>query len=216
MQLVPCQVGTRGFDTAAKVDGDYCRRMKARGYDFAVRYLSLGAPSAADLTRDELVAILDAGLGLMVVQHVLAAGWKPDTATGQRLGASALAHAQHLALPAGMPIWNDLEGMHETTTAAQASACCVAWCSVVEGGQYKPGAYCGAGVPLDGDQLYKLPYRCYWDSQSNNPNVSRRGFQMIQLFAAPYGSTKVEGLDVDICFTQNDYRGDLPLMLVGG
>jgi len=48
--------------------------------------------------------------------------------------------------------------------------------------------------------------RRYWQSASIVPVVSKRGYQMIQL----YPETNVAGITVDLDVTQSDHRGDLP------
>lgn len=211
MRIVEAPIGSRGVDTAARIDAKHCAALKAECVTFVVRYLSLHAPSVLDLTIPERDAILDAGLGLMVVQHVRYAGWMPNAKLGEEDAASCVHHAQSLALPSGSVLWCDLEGMHEHATSQQAIAYENAWSLDVRAAGYQPGVYIGAGVPLNGTELFRrLIAARYWRSQSNVPDVEERGYQMVQCFPA----ITIAGVPVDVDFTQSDHKGSKPTMIV--
>jgi hypothetical protein len=209
MRLVTCPVGTKGFDTAAKLTSQNCTDLRAAGFEFAVRYLSLGAPNAGDLTGGEIASIHNAGLGLMVVQHVLYPGWHPDAHLGAQLGTAAYNHAQMLGLPPGMILWCDLETPSPTATPDDVAQYENAWSTAVRSHGFDPGGYVGAGLPLSAAQLQNLSVRRYWESDSLVLQPSR-GWQMCQLF----DQVTHCGVGVDVNYTRKDYRGDLPTMIV--
>jgi hypothetical protein len=75
-----------------------------------------------------------------------------------------------------------------------------------------PGLYVGAGVPLTSDELFhEVPFRRYWRSFSQVPNVDVRGYQMIQLFP---GDVAVAGVRVDVDVVQSDYLRNRPVWVV--
>jgi hypothetical protein len=117
----------------------------------------------------------------MAVQHVAAEGWSPSQALGQEYGGNAAANAQSVGLPAGVNVWLDLEGVAASAAPADIAAYCNAWYDVVSGAGYVPGVYVGANAGLSGDDLFfKLKMSHYWKSGSNVPDISHRGYQLIQ------------------------------------
>jgi hypothetical protein len=63
--------GVRGFDTAERVTAKMARAFFDHGYRYAVRYVRRDTPHPRrDLNAAEASALLDLGLGLMVVQYV--------------------------------------------------------------------------------------------------------------------------------------------------
>lgn len=212
MRIVEAPIGVRGgIDTAARLDAKHCALLKSDGVTFVVRYLSLHAPSVLDLTKGERDAILNAGLGLMVVQHVRFEGWSPTAELGAEDAAAAIHHARELELPNGSVLWCDLEGMNAASTNEDAIAYENAWSRAVLLAHYDPGVYIGAGVPLTSLELFKrFVARRYWRSQSNVPDVASRGYQMVQLFP----SITMAGIPVDVNFAQSDHKGSRPTMIV--
>lgn len=204
-------LGAIGFDTDTKLDTATCAALAAAGMKFALRYLSLEAPSLTDLTAAETETILDSGLALMPVQHVRSPGWTPSATTGETDGTRAASNATSAGLPPGLCLWCDLEGVKGT--AADAIAHANAWTAAVRNAGYEPGLYVGAGVPLTATQLFRgLTVTRYWRSFSAVPNVARRGYQMLQL----YPETTIAGIRVDLDVIQSDYLGDRPLWVQGG
>jgi len=198
-------VGSLGFDTDTKLDADACARLVDAGMQFAMRYLSLAEALPRDLETNEASIIIDSGLALMLVQHVRFAGWHPTAELGRADGGNAAANAPDAGIPKGATIWCDLEGIAGTAddTIAHANA----WADAVRKAGFDPGVYVGPGVPLSGDQLFeKLTVRRYWQSGAIVPVVSKRGYQMIQL----YPETNIVGITVDLDVTQSDHLGDLP------
>src|SRR4051794_31757655 len=94
--------GLRGFDTARKLTRSVAAAFAAQGYRFAVRYVRREKPHADDLTAAEAKAILDVGLGLMVVQYVESeVSWTPTAEKGLANGTTAAAEALAVGVPAG-------------------------------------------------------------------------------------------------------------------
>lgn len=221
--LVPCRVGARGADLSTKVTADEARALRAAGFDFLVRYLSLTTPSNGDLGPAEIDFILGAGLGLMAVQRVRLPGWTPGAPIGSQDGGAAARQAVILGLPRGSTLWADLEGTSTTSTGAELAAYVAGWAAAVRAGGYDPGAYVGAGLPPEVDELalWKLPVDRYWRSQSAVPNVGSRGFQLLQLYPQikvgelfPSAPSFVADVVVDVDIAQSDYLGSVPSMTV--
>ena len=199
--------GAQGFDTAAPLSASTCAALVDAGMQFVIRYVSRLEPESRDLSRVELQTILDAGLALMVAQHVRKPGWTPSVALGAADGHRAVENTHAAGVPSGVCLWCDLEGIDGTSggTIAYANA----WTKAVQAGGYDPGVYVGFGVPLTGQQLYKnLIVRRYWRSFSRVPDVMTRGYQMVQK-----GERRVAGVRVDPDVIQTDHKGDRPVWL---
>jgi len=206
MRVVEVPVGTLGIDTAATLTAKNCIDLKAAGIKFVIRYLP-------ELDKPEIDAIFAAGLGLMLVAHVRYAGWQPSMAMGAGDAERVARRAQALGVPPNATIWCDLEGMSGSTSDTVDYT--NAWAAMLKTFHYEPGAYVGAGIPLDSMELYrKLNVSRYWRSQSAVPTPVVRGYQMYQLFSMPTGSMKLCGIDVDVDITQHDYKGGCPTMIV--
>jgi hypothetical protein len=182
--------------------------LKAAELKFVIRYLSLGATeSPGDLDLAETQAILNAGLALMAVQHVRYPGWLPSMAQGTADGGVAATHAVGAGLGAGTTVWLDLEGVSSAAPAETVIAYCNAWNQSVRAAGYDTGIYVGAACGLDGTALFeKLNLSRYWKSQSDVPNVERRGYCMTQLLP----SETVAGVSIDFDVIGADYLGGLP------
>ncbi|BBL71702.1 hypothetical protein MoryE10_23080 [Methylogaea oryzae] len=151
-----------------------------------------------------------AGLALMAVQHVAPAGWTPSAALGTSNGVNAAANAKSVGFPSSVNVWLDLEGVNNAASSADVIAYCNAWYAAVQSAGYVPGIYVGSESLLTSQQLYSsLSFQHYWRSQSNVPNVESRGYQLIQL----YPSLTVNGVDIDVDVTQNDYKNGQVLWL---
>lgn len=202
--------GLKGFDTNTVVTATQANEFKNGGYAFCIRYLSIGVgQNSGDLSYNEAKTILDAGLALSAVQHVLNEGWTPTTELGTNYGTNAVANASSIGLPAGMNLWCDLEGIASGTPAQQVIDYCNAWYTAVFDGGFIPGIYVGADCILSGNQLYSdLKFQHYWQSLSTVPAIPNRGYQLIQQM----GST-IYGLSIDNDTTQNDEQGDSMIWL---
>jgi hypothetical protein len=201
--VVPASPGLIGFDTTSSVNSAQARTYASKGYRFCIRYVSRddsgrqynqqnGTP---DFSYDDGTAILGAGMALMVVQHCPLPGWKPSAALGTTYGQNAASYASDGGLPAGVNVWLDLEGIAQGTAQDDIIGYCNAWFAAVKTGGYEPGVYIGFDVWLSPDQLYlNLRTSHYWRADGNIPDISHRGYQLIQ--------HEQNGFDMNV--TQND------------
>ncbi|AZE48369.1 hypothetical protein C4K04_2697 [Pseudomonas chlororaphis] len=202
--------GCRGFDADTVISLTVAEQFSSQGYTFCIRYLSLGAgQDEGDLSQGEANDILQAGLALMVVQHVEDPGWSPSQGSGQANGVNAVGNAISIGLPLGLNVWCDLEGIAENTNSQDVIDYCAAWYSAVSAAGYVPGLYVGANAVLSGQQLYDLPFQHYWQSCSEVPEVVVCGYQMVQSFVPD----PVNGIGIDEDITQNDEQGGQALWL---
>jgi hypothetical protein len=105
---------------------------RAHGYQFVVRYVRRDKVHKHDLTDDEAARILDAGLGLMAVQHVESEdAWTPSAQKGTDNGGTAAEAATKAGLPSGVTLWCDLEGVESGTDAQEVVEYCNNWHSAV-------------------------------------------------------------------------------------
>lgn len=195
----------RGFDTDTKITPAQAQKFRDVGYRFCIRYLSLsGEERPTDLSRQEVMDILDAGLALMAVQHVQHSGWTPSGALGKTNGRYAAAHAAHLGLLPRMNIWLDLEGVDHRASATQVIDYCQHWYEAVKIAGFEPGLYVGADNRLSGSDLYyHLSFQHYWRSMSEVPEVYQRGYQLFQ-----QATEHRFGLSIDENFTSDDHLGN--------
>lgn len=180
--------GSRGLDCNRPITAEQAQAFKANGMTFAIRYVTRTQTHGYDLSAPELDTILNAGLGLMAVQHIAPEGWSPTAELGTQYGTTAAADCGLLALPDGMSLWCDLEGVAVGTDHEAVIAYCNAWYDAVAAHGYKPGLYVGWHCGLTADELYhRLKFSAYWSSYNldgdNFPAV--RGVQMRQHVAKP-------------------------------
>ena len=199
-----------GFDSDTIITAFAAQQFFNRGFKFCVRYLSLGAQAARDLSTQEATSILDSGLALMPVQHVRNPGWSPTAAVGQQDGQNAASNAQEIGFPPGVNVWCDLEGVGTTAAAQDVIDYCQAWYSALDTAGYLPGLYVGANSLLSGQQLFDLSFQHYWRSQSSVPQIPTRGYQLIQFLP----SVAANGIAIDLDMTQTDSEGGLPQWLL--
>ena len=201
-QIVHATPGVQGFDTNTHISAAAATAFRQRGFGFCVRYLSRTSPQAAsDLSHAEAQAILAGGLGLMVVQHVMRAGWMPDAARGTQYGTVAAVNARAVGLPSGVTVWLDLEGVRGGVDRADVIAYCNAWFAPVAAAGYVPGLYVGANCGLDGDALYwRLQTRHYWRSGSDVPDLPHRGYQLVQRVNTTPDAVNSIAIDRDVTY----------------
>jgi hypothetical protein len=158
--------GTRGFDANRRIKPADAHAFYERGYRFAVRYVRRDPVNAFDLSHGEVLSLLGAGLGVMVVQHVASEGqWRPSLALGSQYGAVAALECRQIGLPHGVTVWCDLEGVAPGATAPDVIAYCNNWYQEVAAAGYQPGLYVGWHAGLTGEQLYRnLRFARYWSS----------------------------------------------------
>jgi hypothetical protein len=213
--IQPAPAHARGFDANTPISRDAAAAFVAQGYQFCLRYVGRTQMASHDLTTDEANTILDAGLALMPVQHVLNPGWAPTASLGAEYGANAATFAQQIGFPPGVNLWCDLECVADGTQPSDVIAYCNAWYAGVADAGYVPGLYVGYQPGLTGAQLYdSLRFQHYWAAY-NVDGVSDprpRGWQMIQ----SVGSGTIGGLTTetyDANTTQTDGKGGAVLWL---
>ncbi len=187
-RVAPLADGCIGFDCTTRLNAASAKQYYNKNFCFVVRYIGRGDGSATyvDLNEAEGQAIIDAGLGLGVVQHPLGEGWHPTRELGQNFGAAAARLSGDAGLPFGVTVWLDLEGVASGTPVQQVIDYCNAWYAEVAGVGYVPGVYVGANPGLSADQLYwDLRMASYWRGGSSESagvpaDIPHRGYQMTQ------------------------------------
>jgi hypothetical protein len=178
--------GVRGFDTNTPLSPRTAQAFKDAQFDFAIRYCWRKSRNTWDLSAKEANAILDAGLALMVVQHVDPASerperWHPTGRLGDEYGGTAGEHCQTIGIPPGINVWLDLEGVNLHTPKADVVEYCNRWHSQVAAFGYVPGIYVGFDPVLSGAELYnELRYTHYWGALNVDVSPKPRGYQMQQ------------------------------------
>ena len=200
-----------GFDADSKISLSVAQSFYNEGYRFCCRYLSLGTEESFDLTYEEANDILDSGLALMPVQHVLSPGWEPNAELGKIHGENAAANADNVGFPPRVNVWCDLEGIRAGISAQSVIDYCNNWYDAVAVYGYLPGLYVGANSILNSEQLYEsLKFQHYWKSESEVPEVAVRSYQMVQY----YYPEPVSGISIDKDITYIDKQGGQPQWLV--
>lgn len=217
MQLIDAPDGAKGFDCNATVTPQVAVRFKNAGYTYAMRYVRRGPYHATDITADEADGILDAGLGLMLVQHVAPDNWHPDADRGTAYGTTAGEEAAKIGYPEGGLVWCDLEMVAPHTTPSLILGYCNAWYQAVNSAGYVPALYVGYGCGLSAQELYHgLLFRHYASgfNLSADQIPAGRGVQVKQ---RPYpGPHAIPGVpfeyDVQVCMA--DALGSRAIMVV--
>lgn len=220
MQIGTLPEGSRGFDANTRVTPQIASLFWDHGYRFVVRYVRRSTKHDFDLSVAELVGLLNAGLGVMVVQHVAAEGWHPVGSMGSSYGAIAAEEARAVGVLQGVTLWCDLEGISAQSDARDVIAFCNSWFDAVKSAGFDPGLYVGYGCGLSADELYyKLKFRRYWSAYNLNQDSipSVRGVCMRQT-AFPPSSKRIPGVpfEYDEDVIQRDHFNNLPSVLLPG
>jgi len=209
VQIAPA--GATGFDTDTPLTAGSAAAFCAAGFSFVLRYLSLTTRQASsDLTASETETILAAGLALMAVQHVPAAGWTPSQSLGQQHGQAAATNAKAADLARGICLWLDLEGVASGTAADTVADYCNAWFQAVFKAGYRPGLYVGADCGLSGEQLGALSCSYFWQSGSHVPALPTPGYCMVQSIDA---RLVIDSVTYDRDVIQADTKGRTPMWM---
>jgi hypothetical protein len=198
-------------DTAGKMTAALIQAVSAAGYTGIARYVPLpGVSAAKDIDAAELNSILEAGLGLLLVQHSRYPNWDPTQASGVKDAQSALQYAKAAGYPTNAHIFLDLEGVRVGTTSADMLAFANDWANTIVGVGYSAGCYVGYDVPLNADQLYYdlAKINSYWSDMGPRA-VSERGFAIKQQAQVVIG-----GQDFDPDVVTLDQRKEAPLWIV--
>jgi hypothetical protein len=214
--------GSKGFDANRRIDAASAQTAYAMGYRFAVRYIRRDPVNPRDVTPGEMCTLLEAGLGVMVVQHVAAEDhWTPTPGLGTQYGSTAVAECNRIGLPRGVSVWLDLEGVAPGTAAQDAIDYCNRWYDAVAGAGYAAGTYVGWHAGMSGEQLYrKLKCPRFWGAYNANADQApiRRGFQMRQrsATAADRFPLVAHDSDFDVNVINADALGGSPSLLLPG
>ena len=200
-----CQI----VDTAAKLTEVVIAQVAGAGYRGIARYVPLPGNSAkADIDAVELRAILDAGLALLLVQHVRRPGWNPGKCSGENDALAGIKAAREAGYLEGAHIFIDLEGVEGSAVATRAFA--EEWAATVVQAGYRAGCYVGYGVPLSASQLYDLhSIDSYW-SDAGPRTVATRGFAIKQR----QPGIRIGGVGFDVDVVQPDRLGDTPSWMI--
>lgn len=209
---------SRGFDCNTRVTAEIARKFQDAGYRFAVRYVRRSTRHEYDISTGELLGLLNAGLGVMLVQHVAAEGWHATGGLGLSYGAIAAEEARSVGYPPSAILWCDLEGVANDVDPRDVIAFCNNWYDAVREAGYDAGLYVGYGCGLTADQLYyKLKFRRYWSAYNLNADSipSVRGVCMKQ-GAYPRPTDRVPGVpfQYDTDLIVRDRFRNLPRLLL--
>jgi hypothetical protein len=208
--------GLKGFDANTPISATAARAFWNAGYRFAVRYVGRTQMASYDLTAPEAEIILESGLALMVVQHVLNPGWIPTGDLGSQYGGNAAMFSQQIGVPPGVNVWCDLECVGNVSPE-DVTAYCNNWYSQVAAAGYVPGLYVGYEPGLTGPQLYaNLKFSHFWAAYNvdGDSRPSPRGWQLIQKVGTggTIAGITTEAYDDDV--TQTDGKGGNAMWLV--
>ncbi|HEU0014907.1 MAG TPA: DUF1906 domain-containing protein [Longimicrobium sp.] len=205
----PAPAGARGFDANTPISASTAAAFVSAGYRFCLRYVGRTQMASYDLTASEAQTILDSGLALMTVQHVLNPGWTATGSLGTEYGTNAAAFTKAIGFPPGVNVWCDLESVSTSCPASDVTAYCNNWYTAVAAAGYVPGLYVGYQPGLTGTQLYQdLKFQRYWAAY-NVDGVSKpspRGWCLVQsVGSGTVGGLTTEVYDADTTYT--DARG---------
>lgn len=207
--------GARGLDCNTRVVEGVAKLFYAAGYRFAVRYVRRDPKSWHDISLAESMVLREAGLSIMLVQHVAPSDWKPTAQLGRKYGEVAAREAISAGYPDGATLWCDLEEVAPSSSSVDVAAYCNAWYDQAKAGGFTPGLYVGDQCGLSARQLYQmLRFSRYWAAYNldadNYPAV--RGVQMRQ-YEYP-GAGRIIGVpfEYDVNVIQADAKGDTAVL----
>jgi hypothetical protein len=166
-----------GIDCSQKLTAASAKALRSLGrYDFVWRYVFFNQPRPGDLDPAETAAILDAGLTLLVVQHVRNPGWTASDQLGGSDGQWAVRNAAEAGYPPnmGLSVALDLEGL--ANSGAPVAEFVDQWCLTVASAGYEPVLYVGYDAGLSPQELYDLPHVARYWSDAGPRSVVTRGF----------------------------------------
>jgi hypothetical protein len=209
--------GVRGFDTTETVSPRAAAAFHRRGYRFCVRYVRRDKPHASALSVTEANNLLNAGIGLMLVQYVESdTSWIPSGAKGAKNGDVAAAETAKLGVPWGVTVWCDLEGVKPGTASQRVIDYCNNWHLAVSSAGYVPGLYVGYRAGLSPTQLYRaLRFTHYWGAYNLNSDQApaKRGLQMKQSQSGKRDSVPGVLIDFQVDTIKHDALGGRPTLL---
>lgn len=202
MKIYPIDPGCLGFDCDTKLTEETACQMNAAGYSFVVRYLSLTSDPEFDIDINEVNAIINCNLYLLLVQHVRYPGWSATEEYAKNDAKFALIQLADIGNPTGMTIYCDIESVANNPTDYINT-----WADIIRNAGYSPGVYIGANSQLSSTaDLDNLRVDSYWKSMSYIPFEPTIGYSMIQTIS----SKMPAGFPIDEDTVQADANGNTP------
>ncbi len=211
--------GSKGFDCNTPLTASTAAAFRKAGFAFALRYVPRNfqtnpASPSGNITKAEAQTILDAGLALMIVQHVASSPWDPTGELGMTYGQFAVSNCQAIGLPRGVNIFLDLEGVRGGTNPQNVLDYAGTWADFVGDAGYVPGIYIGASCGITAGQIVTLPFKQFWRSgSSSTPQIGAPGYSMQQTISA---SLVLSGVAYDSDVISTDQNGGTPYWLRKG
>lgn len=198
-----------GLDCNFKLTYETALYFRKLGKEFVMRYVGrLIQSQSLDIDKKEKDDILLAGLSLGLVQHCPPSpGIIPSRELGITYGKNAALFAQESEYEQGKILYLDLEDISPeySTQKQKIYDYCKYWYDNVYK-IYTPGVYIGFDVYLTSEELYRyLPFKYYWRSFSNVPDIYKRGYSMVQ-----GREVTVNGMKIDPDEAQFDHLGFYP------
>jgi hypothetical protein len=196
-------------DTNVRLNPAILKAVQTAGYAGVVRYVPLpGVGDTKDIHSDELDAVMETGLGLLLVQHVRFPHWDPRDHAGAADAQVAVNFAMQAGYLRGAHIFLDLEGIVPGTGKAT-KAFAEAWAATVVAAGYLAGCYVGFDLPLSPQELFDLHgINSYW-SDAGPREVAVRGFAIKQ-----HAEITIAGVPFDPDTVQLDGKGETPLWMI--
>jgi len=202
----------KGFDCNVKLSYELSKKFKEDGFEFAMRYVGRLKQASFDIDTKEIQDILRAGLKLGIVQHCPGKpGILPSKELGTTYGKNAALFSEQSGYAKGCIVYLDLEDVNIEYKNRQQDIIdfCNYWYDEVLAAGYTPGIYIGFNTFLSGDMLYKrLKFQHYWKSFSKVPDVTTRGYEMVQL-----EWKTVNGIQIDTNEVTGDKLGNKPIFM---
>jgi len=222
VRTIPPQ--TLGFDCNTPINYDQARAFMRANYRFVLRYLPRVTHANHDLTAAEVNILLRAGLAIMPVQHVEAAGWDPTAEKGINYGKVAGESALKCGIASGTSVWLDLEGIRGSTDHETVIQYCNRWYDQVAAAGFLPGIYVGWQAILTADELYhRLKFTRYWSAYNLNddqfPSVVGVCMRQREAHAPDYPDgfrEQIDSFDIDQNIVMGDAHGRLPMAMAPG
>lgn len=187
IKAIPSAINlTWGVDTILTLTKQSAISLVGKGCAFRGGYIE-------QITAQELADQLSVGLAFAPISFAMHLD-----------GAPAVQHLRDLAIPNGVTVWCDVEGLN--LEANDVVARVNNWAASLQSAGFEAGMYVGSGCPLTATQLSALAVTRYWHSCSRALEPTR-GYCMRQLRP---NDVLVAGVKVDVDVVDVDYQGDVP------
>lgn len=219
---------SHGADTVQALTLETAVALRMSGVSWVARYIARDGRQLTEpdrhggdfrgcwsLSRQELAAILSAGLAVVPIQWGPWGGSTLSGPNGRRLGEAAVEQATWLGLPTGVHLWCDLEGGAAGRSGTDGCKAFVeGFAAPCLAAGWRAGLYIGdPGVPLDAEELHRLAgVTAYWRSCTHVQALTRRWYPRFRGWSILQTSlpTELAGVQVDLDVMRADDRGDLP------